>query len=111
MASPDVGGVKRAQIFRELLERRLGREIAFAFIEKRRAGHVVSSGRVVGEVADRVVVVLDDLCTSGGTLIRAAIVLHGCRRACGASRFHTRAVRLGTCGFGGRSSSGADRAH
>ena len=76
VASPDVGGVKRAQIFRELLERRLGREIDFAFIEKRRAGDVVSSGRVVGEVADRDVVVLDDLCASGGTLIRAANALH-----------------------------------
>ena len=75
IASPDVGGVKRAQLFRELLERSLGHEVEFAFIEKRRVAGVVSSGRVVGEVADRKVVVLDDLCATGGTLIRAATAL------------------------------------
>lgn len=80
VASPDVGGIKRAQIFRELLERRLGHSIELAFIEKRRAGDVVSSGRVVGEIAGRDVVVLDDLCASGGTLMRAGSAL----RAAGA---------------------------
>jgi ribose-phosphate pyrophosphokinase len=72
VASPDVGGIKRAQIFRELLESRLGRDVGLAFIEKRRARGVVESGRVVGEVGGREVIVLDDLCASGGTLIRAA---------------------------------------
>jgi ribose-phosphate pyrophosphokinase len=80
VASPDVGGIKRVQIFRECLERRLGREVELAFIEKRRAGGTVSSGGIVGTVTDREVIVLDDLCASGGTLIRAAAAL----RAAGA---------------------------
>lgn len=84
VASPDVGGIKRAQIFRELLERRLGREVELAFIEKRRASGVVLSGRVVGEVNAREVLVLDDLCASGGTLIRAATAL----REAGARAVH-----------------------
>lgn len=84
VASPDVGGVKRAQLFREQLERRLQREVELAFIEKRRALGVVSGGTVVGEVAGRAVLVIDDLCASGGTLVRTAASLH----AAGAAAVH-----------------------
>ncbi|MFO1402373.1 MAG: ribose-phosphate diphosphokinase [Steroidobacteraceae bacterium] len=84
VASPDVGGVKRAQLFRELLGARLGREVDLAFIEKRRALGAVSGGQVVGEVRGREVIVLDDLCATGGTLIRAANAL----RAAGAAAIH-----------------------
>ena len=78
VASPDIGGVKRVQLFRELLEARLGRAVELAFIEKRRAQGVVSGGRLIGDIAGRSVIVLDDLCATGGTLIRAA---EACRRA------------------------------
>jgi ribose-phosphate pyrophosphokinase len=84
VVSPDVGGVKRVQIFRELLERRLGHEVELAFIEKRRASGTVSTGRVVGEVHGRDAILLDDLCASGGTLVRAA----GALRNAGARAVH-----------------------
>lgn len=85
VASPDVGGIKRAQIFRELLEERLGRAVPLAFVEKRRAGGVVSGGALLGAATERcAVIVLDDLCATGGTLIRAADAL----RAAGAAAVH-----------------------
>jgi len=84
VVSPDVGGIKRAQLFRELLQRRLKGEVEMAFIEKRRALDVVSSGALVGDVSHRDVIVIDDLCASGGTLIRAADLL----RRCGAAAVH-----------------------
>ncbi len=42
VVSPDAGGVKRAQLFREMLEATLGREVGSAFMEKRRSAGVVS---------------------------------------------------------------------
>lgn len=82
VVSPDVGGIKRAQILRERLAARIGRDVDLAFIEKRRANEVVSGGRLAGEVAGREVIVIDDLCATGGTLIRAA---RACRHAGAAS--------------------------
>ena len=56
VVSPDTGGVKRAERFRQALERRLERPVGFAFLEKYRSEGVVSGGTVVGDVRDRVVV-------------------------------------------------------
>lgn len=70
--SPDAGGVKRADCFREALERRLQRPVGFAFIEKFRSEGVVRGGAVIGEVEGRVAVIVDDLIASGTTLVRAA---------------------------------------
>jgi ribose-phosphate pyrophosphokinase len=84
VASPDIGGIKRAQLFRELLERKTGQEVELVFVEKRRDGGVVSGGAIVGNVSGRAVIVLDDLCASGATLKKAATVL----RAAGATTIH-----------------------
>jgi ribose-phosphate pyrophosphokinase len=75
VASPDVGGIKRVQLLREHLERRLERSVDMLFVEKRRALDVVSGGAVCGDPGGRTVIVLDDLCASGGTLLRAARAL------------------------------------
>jgi ribose-phosphate pyrophosphokinase len=72
VASPDPGGVKRAQLFREMFERRLGRPVGHALIDKRRSGGVVSGDLLAGEVKEATVIVIDDLVASGGTLSRAA---------------------------------------
>lgn len=78
VASPDAGGIKRAQLFREQLAERVGVPIEMAFVEKRRVGDTVSGGTFAGDVSGRSVIVLDDLCASGGTLVRAAAA---CRAA------------------------------
>jgi ribose-phosphate pyrophosphokinase len=72
VVSPDPGGVKRAQLFRELLEARSGRRFGAGYMEKRRSGGVVSGSLLAGEVAGATVFLIDDLVSTGGTLQRAA---------------------------------------
>ena len=74
VVSPDPGGIKRAEAFREVLERRLGREVQSGFMEKTRALGVMTAGRLSGEVAGRSVVIFDDLISTGGTIAEAARV-------------------------------------
>jgi ribose-phosphate pyrophosphokinase len=72
VVSPDVGGVKRAERFRETLERLIERPVASGFVEKFRSEGRVTGGTVVGNVSDRTAVVVDDLVSSGTTMTRAA---------------------------------------
>lgn len=70
--SPDPGGVKRAQLFRETLEHVIGRSVGSAMIEKRRSAGVVTGELLVGGVSGATVLIIDDLISSGGTMVRAA---------------------------------------
>jgi ribose-phosphate pyrophosphokinase len=78
VVSPDTGGVKRADGYREALSRRLGRPVPAAFVDKRRSDDVVSGEVLVGNVAERTVLLVDDLISGGTTLALAAAA---CRRA------------------------------
>ena len=72
VASPDPGGVKRAQLVREMLEATLGRPVGFAFMDKRRSGGQVSGNLLMGDVDGATVLVVDDLVSTGHTFLRAA---------------------------------------
>ncbi len=83
VASPDPGGVKRAQLWREALQVSLARPVGFAFCDKRRSAGLVSSANLVaGDVSGMTVLLLDDLIASGETMRRAAQAL----RQVGAAR-------------------------
>ena len=86
--SPDPGGVKRADSFRETLERVLGRAVAGGFMEKHRSMDKVTGESFAGEVSGRTVIILDDLISSGGTMARAAAAC----RARGAARVYLAAT-------------------
>jgi ribose-phosphate pyrophosphokinase len=72
VVSPDPGGAKRAELFREALEAALGRPVGKAFADKHRSAGVVSGDLFVGDVAGATALIVDDLISTGGTLLRAA---------------------------------------
>jgi ribose-phosphate pyrophosphokinase len=76
--SPDIGGVKRARHFQELLEHAISRPVNFALMDKKRSRDALSGTLFAGDVAGRCVIVLDDLISSGATAARA---IDACRRA------------------------------
>lgn len=82
IVSPDAGGVQRAKIFIEGLDA-LGIPAKMAIIVKQRAEvGVVESMNLVGKVSGSDVVIVDDICDTAGTLVKAAQELrdHGARR-------------------------------
>jgi len=70
--SPDVGGMKRAEAFRETLAGTLGRDLELGFMEKKRAHGKVSGETLFAQVEGREVVIVDDLISTGTTMGRAA---------------------------------------
>ena len=72
VVSPDIGGAKRAERFRRALATKLGEEPTAGFVDKQRAGGVVSGDLFVGDVQGRAAILFDDLISTGTTLRRAA---------------------------------------
>ncbi len=70
VVSPDVGGVARA---RELAKRL---DLDLAIVDKRRnAPGEVAEMSVIGDVKGRVCLIIDDICDTAGTLVKAAETL------------------------------------
>jgi ribose-phosphate pyrophosphokinase len=72
VVSPDVGSSKMARKFAEDLK------VDLAIVDKRRInGNRVETGGLIGDVAGKNVIIVDDICSTGGTLKAAASV---CKR-------------------------------
>jgi len=70
--TPDAGALKRSQRFAE------GLDAPLALIEKKRdlnTPHKLMSMRVVGDVLDKIALIVDDVIVTGGTLVNAAYLL------------------------------------
>ena len=70
--SPDAGGMKRAELLREALEAALGHPVGKGLAEKHRSAGVVSGHLFVGDVTGATALIVDDLISTGNTLLRAA---------------------------------------
>jgi ribose-phosphate pyrophosphokinase len=76
IATPDTGGTKRANSY----AKRLGVDMAICY-KQRSVANEVDSMTVIGNVADKDVVLVDDMCDTAGTLTKAADLMmeHGAR--------------------------------
>tara|TARA_Y100001968_G_scaffold330294_1_gene381748 strand:+ start:16616 stop:17614 length:999 start_codon:yes stop_codon:yes gene_type:complete len=71
VVSPDVGGVARARAFAKQMK-----DAPLAIIDKRRSGHnIAESLTVIGEVADKTAILIDDMIDTGGTICAGAELL------------------------------------
>jgi ribose-phosphate pyrophosphokinase len=76
MVSPDAGGTERARAF----AKRLG--CSLAIIDKRRTGpNVAEVMHIIGDVAGKAAIIIDDMIDTAGTLTQAAnaLKLHGAK--------------------------------
>jgi ribose-phosphate pyrophosphokinase len=87
VVSPDAGGIKRAERFRLQLAAALDQTIGLAFAEKHRSEGTITGEALVGDVAGKVAIIVDDLISAGSTVARAARAL----RERGASRVYAAA--------------------
>ncbi|OIO64450.1 ribose-phosphate pyrophosphokinase [Candidatus Woesearchaeota archaeon CG1_02_57_44] len=70
VVSPDHGGVSRARFMAKLLD------VPLAIVDKRRTAHNVSEVmNLIGDVAGRDAIMVDDMIDTGGTIINAAAAL------------------------------------
>jgi len=68
VVSPDLGGVKRAEKFRQALHDKLGQEVEIAYMTKVRRDSIQSVSRLTGNVKKRTAIVIDDMISSGSTM-------------------------------------------
>lgn len=76
IAAPDTGGTKRANSYAKHFDA----DLAICYKQREKANQVASM-TVIGEVKDRNVVIVDDMCDTAGTLTKAAQMMkeHGAK--------------------------------
>ena len=71
--SPDTGGIKRANALASTLEAKLNKPLPVAVMHKTRSKEKVGGRAMIfGDVQGKTVIIIDDLISSGTTLVRAA---------------------------------------
>jgi ribose-phosphate pyrophosphokinase len=82
VVSPDAGGVERANKFLEKLVANGVSAQTAAIIKHRKEAGVVDSMKLLGEVKDADAIIIDDMCDTGSTTVKAAQLLkdNGARR-------------------------------
>lgn len=91
VVSPDSGGIPRAKLFKEELEKRLGRSIEFSHLNKSRQINEISMEfGDLGDLSCYTAIIYDDIVSTGKTMLLASKI---CKQN-GASKVYGAAVHL-----------------
>lgn len=73
LCAPDAGAAKRVKGFRDQLRQRWEIDLPIVMIDKtRKKANEIDSMVIIGEVRAKDVVIIDDMCDTAGTLVKAA---------------------------------------
>jgi len=73
LCAPDAGAAKRVKGFRDQLKARWDIDLSIVMIDKtRKKANEIDSMVIIGEVRAKDVIIIDDMCDTGGTLVKAA---------------------------------------
>ena len=88
IATPDTGGTKRANTY----AKHLGVDMAICY-KQREVANQVANMTVIGNVEDKDVIIVDDMCDTAGTLTKAAGIMmeHGAKSV--KSNLHSRCIK------------------
>lgn len=70
--SPDIGGAKRAEQLQQSMNKRFNKHLPLLFMQKHRSGGQIWGDDVTGNVKGKTIMIIDDLISTGGTIIRCA---------------------------------------
>ncbi len=66
--TPDAGGAKRAKDWQSAFQKRIGRPVGFAYADKTRLGAEEVSVKIIGDVSNSQVIIIDDMISTGRTI-------------------------------------------
>jgi len=73
LCAPDAGAAKRVKGYRDQLKKRWDMDLSIVMIDKtRKKANEIDSMVIIGEVRAKDVIIIDDMCDTAGTLVKAA---------------------------------------
>jgi len=76
LCAPDAGAAKRVKGYRDQIKDRWDIDLSIVMVDKtRKKANEIDSVVIIGDVSGKDIIIIDDMCDTGGTLVKAATEL------------------------------------